>query len=304
MSPVFPGPLALSSCVLGRFRVTGLLARGGQSLVYGVADDRGRKLALKVSRTDTADPHNRARLEQEAALLQQLDSPSIVRFVEAGMDAPSGLFCLVVEQVPGVPLAEVVGDGEVLGREDVLSVLRQIAVSLAELHALGHVLRDLTPSQVLCSRGPEGLRAVLVDLGFARHMSAETGLTDPASVAGTPGYLAPEMIDASIPTPRSDVYSLAAVGYFLIAGFCPFGGLRAEAALAAQYAGQVRPLSPGCGLPREVRQRVDRVFRRGLSPDPDSRPGTPGGFVDELAAALYSASSLWTRLWQGPGPAG
>lgn len=180
--------------------------------------------------------------------------------------------------------------------DDLLSVLRQMADALTEIHSLGHVLRDLTPSQVLCSRGQDGLRAVLVDLGFARRMSTDTGLTDPASVAGTPGYVAPEMMDASMPTPRADVYSLAAVGYFLLAGFSPFAGLRAEAALAAQYAGQVRPLPVAPHLGAEARRRVDELFSRSLSPNPELRPGSPGAFVDELDGALNSGVSFWSRF--------
>jgi len=277
--------------------VTGLLARGGQSTVYGVEDEDGRKLALKVNRPDATDPHNRTRLAQESALLKRLDSTAIVGFVEAGTDADSGLFCLIVDRVAGVPLSAVVSRGEVLSPADTLLLLGQLAGALEEVHAHGHVLRDMTPAQVLCSRGPNGLQAVLVDLGFARNMRDGTGLTDPASVAGTPGYLAPEMLDASVPTPRADVYSLAAVAYGLLAGSAPFDGMQAEALLAAQYAGAVPSLPPDCDVKPGVRSRLDDLFRRALSPDAQARPATPSAFVAEFAAAGDVRPSLWFRLW-------
>jgi eukaryotic-like serine/threonine-protein kinase len=266
-------------------------------MVYGVIDNEGRQLALKVNRPGTVDPNCRARLEQEAALLNQLNSPSIVSFVEAGEDSASGLFCLVVERVAGVPLSEVVSRGETLSPADSLVVLGQLAEALMAIHALGQVLRDLTPAQVLCNRGPRGLKAVLVDLGFARSSSDGTGLTDPASVAGTPGYLAPEMLDASIPTPSADVYSLAAVAYGLLAGVAPFAGLGPEAALAAQYAGIIPPMPVDCAIDSSQRERLDGLLCQALSPDPAARPETPGEFVKGLAAVLTVATSPWFRPW-------
>lgn len=297
MSLVSPDLLPLSTLVLGRFRVTGVLARGGQSMVYGVEDDEGRQLALKVNRPDTTDPHNRERLKQEGELLIRLDSPAIVSFVAAGTDPDTGLYCLVVHRVPGVPLSEVVGRGEVLAPADALSVLEQLAGALAEVHAAGQVLRDLTPAQVLCCRKPDGVCAVLVDLGFARSIGGETGLTDPACVAGTPGYLAPETLDAATLTPLADVYSLAAVAYGLLAGQAPFTGMGAEAALAAQYAGLVPPVPLHCGLGQPLRQRLDDFFKLALSPEPQLRPETPAALVAGLADCFSTGPSGWARLW-------
>jgi serine/threonine protein kinase len=266
-------------------------------VVYGVTDEWGRQLALKVNRPDSPDPSSRARLEQEAMLLSQLDSPAIVTFVEAGEDSASGLYCLVVERVAGVPLSEVVGGGEPLSPDDCLVVLRQLAEALTAIHAVGQVLRDLTPAQVLCRRGPSGLDAVLVDLGFARSSREDTGLTDPAAAVGTPGYLAPEMLDASTPTPQADVYSLAAVAYGLFSGMAPFGGMGPEAALAAQYAGIIPSLAADCGLGPHQREGLDELLSQALSPNPADRPESPGEFVSKLAAVLSRAPSPWSRLW-------
>ncbi len=288
MSPPFPGPLQLSAVVLGRFRITGVLARGGQAMIYAAEDVTGRALAAKVVRMDTADPYGETRLAREGALLARLNHPHIVTFVAAGLDGPSNRQCVITHRVPGIPLSFVVARGERLEPRGVVAVVEQLAGALEAVHALGHVVRDLTPSQVIVDPTPEGPNAVLVDLGLARKPMEESPLTDPAAVAGTPGYLAPEMLDGEGPNAVADVYSLGALAYAMVAGRGPFAGLSPTASLAAQYAGLVPALGELPGVPPRTVRRLGALLERALSPDPAHRPASPTEFARALRALLWS----------------
>jgi serine/threonine protein kinase len=280
--------IPVGSTLLGRYRVTGVLARGGQAVVYAARGPDGESLAVKVGRPEGFDLRADERLRLEAEVLAAVDSPGVVRLVEAGVDGPTGAFCLVEALVPGVSLGAVLERGERLSPGEVLSLLEQVATALAAIHATGYVMRDLSPAQVLVARDGPGLRAVLVDLGLARPTTPDTGLTDPAAVAGTPGFVAPELAERQTPTPAADVYSLAVLAYALLAGRMPFGGPTAETVVAAQLAGAVPPIPPESGLGRAARRSLQDELVRALSPRPEERPSSPGELVVRLRTVLGS----------------
>lgn len=285
MSPPFPGPLTLSCVVLGGYRIVGVIARGGQAMVYAAQDPHGKPLVVKVPRTDSPDPHANERLAREARLLAQLDHPHIVRYVDGGRDRQSGLYCLVEARVAGVSLDHVVNRRESLSPRDLTVLVGQIASALDAVHGCGHVIRDLTPAQIVAQQRGQGINGTLVDLGLARRTAVASDLTDPAAVAGTPGFVAPEMLEGAAPTPAADVYSLGALAYALLTGRTPFDGLSPEACLAAQFAGHIP--SSGQGEP------FDSLCAEALSPDPGERPESPFAFASRLAGCLDFPTSLW-----------
>ncbi len=286
----------LGSLVLGHYRLTALLATGGQGEVYAGHDvSTGRRVAVKLARRDAGDPRVEERLLVEGEVLSHVSSPGVVRLVEMGFDSGLRSFCLVKELVAGVPLTLLLERGERLSIEEVLRLARQVSGGMEALHRAGFLMRDMSPSQVMVDGAGDGIAGVIVDLGMVRRKGDEAGLTDPAHLAGTPGYVAPEVGDGSPVTPAADSYSLAALVFHLLAGFGPFGEGRPESMLAMQLIDAAEPLPPRHDLPEAERFRLQETLHRALSSNPTARPASPSLLVDELAQVLGGPRPDWRR---------
>jgi len=303
---------AIGRTVLGKYKLTGLLAIGGQAEVYVAVDgESGARFAVKLSKPGSLDDCGEERLKAEAALLARVDSPRIVNYVDSGRDEEMGCFCLVEELAEGVALAHLLAKREIVGPEQLLQILSQVVEGLEALHGIGFIMRDLSPSQVIVDGAAEPIRCTVVDLGLARSISEDTGLTDPRLAAGTPGYSAPELTAGHPPTPASDTYSLAVLAYRMLAGSPPFEAAVAEAVVAMQLAEGFTPLSGIVEVPPLVAARLDGLMRKALSVHPQLRPRTPRAFVEELSHCLnglnegYPAgTSLRWPLWAALAMAG
>jgi len=159
--------------------------------------------------------------------------------------------------------------------EEALSILEDIAAALAAAHAVGIVHRDVTPGNILLT--PDG-EARLTDFGIA-HASGDTAaVTATGLVMGTMRYLAPEQLRGGASTAASDLHSLAAIAYEMLAGRPAYEATTPVALAEAQAAGPppIDGLAPG----------IDAAVRRGLALDPVDRPADVGAFVAGVAAAL------------------
>jgi eukaryotic-like serine/threonine-protein kinase len=192
---------------IGRFTVRGVLGRGSMGLVLDAVGPNGRAVALKLLRTPS-DPDRAeimtARFLREVKILSRLEHPAIVRLLEAG-EVDSELY-LAMERVEGKSLEELRLDGP-FELERVMSVGISLADGITHLHALGVVHRDLKPANILLDA--EG-RAVIADFGISRDEET-TGVTQHGALLGTPGYMAPELLDGDPATPLSDQYALGRV---------------------------------------------------------------------------------------------
>jgi serine/threonine protein kinase len=285
--------------LLGRFRLAGFLAAGGQADVHVAIDEQTQaRRAVKIARA--ADPAAQARLRLEADVLSRVSSPHVVPYVASGDETEAGGFCLVEQLVPGAPLGMLLPAGRPVPLEQAQAILVQVAAGLEALHAVGFIMRDLTPAQILVERVGGGLRCVLVDLGLTRPLDGLSELTDPRMAAGTPGWVAPELIAGGQATPAADSYSLAVLAYRLLTGSAPFEAARPEAVLALQMAEEAAPLVPVWpGLRGAAAAEVAGFFRRCLSADPAVRPASPGAFVAALAGLLEGAVVAAARPGRG-----
>jgi serine/threonine-protein kinase len=284
----------LGSLVLGRFRLTALLATGGQGEVYaGLEQSTGQRVAVKMARRDALDLRVEERLQIEGEVLAEVRCPGVVRLVTMGFDPALRSFCLIKELVPGVPLTLLLDRGERLSVQEVRSLARQVAEGMESLHRAGFLMRDMSPSQVMVDGAGESLSSVIVDLGMVRRKGEAEGLTDPAQLAGTPGYVAPEVGDGAPVTPAADAYSLAALIFHLLAGFGPFGEGRPESTLAMQLIDAADALPPRHDLDEGARLRVQEVLHRALAHLPAARPATPRVLVDALEEALGGPHPDW-----------
>jgi serine/threonine protein kinase len=232
------------------YRMVRPVARGRRSTVWLAWDlARQAEVALKVApRTDDA-------LQREAAIAARVQHPRLVRVLAQGRTSEHAW--LAFEHVPGGELAR--RFGRPLPREDALSLLRQAAEALAQLHRQGLVHRDVKPANFLL-RADGGL--VLADLGLV----AEAGTAAaPGALFGTPRYVAPEQLQGAGVQPAADVYSLGVLLHEMLCGRPPFSGetlmevlaqhLLAEPARLPAEAADLQPLVDRM-LCKEVQSRL------------------------------------------------
>lgn len=297
---------------VGGYRIVSPLGAGAMGAVYRAVDGGGNVVAFKVLHAHVAaDADMRARLGREIAALRRVDHPAVAHLLDAEPDA-SDMF-IVTELVDGPTLEAEIADGGPLGPTDLYELADQLADALVAVHAAGVIHRDLKPSNVLIS--PEG--PVLIDFGIA-HGLEDARMTSVGFVMGTPGYLAPELIDRGDPSPSSDWWGWAAMLVYAATGRAPFGVRPLDAVIARAHSGD--PDTAGLGpittaalrgaldanpARRWSAERVVEALR--VAADRGDTPGTTwsglGGYGSLAPGAHPPAHPDATQV-QGPPPAG
>ncbi len=230
-----PDPLA-GTLLAGRYRISGLLGRGGMATVYRAADETlGREVAVKVFATDSADPGEVERQEGEVRMLAGLSHPGLVTLFDVGDDvvADRVLAFIVMEIVDGSTLADRMKEGPLPGPE-VARIGGILSDPLGYIHRRGVVHRDVKPANVLLARpedDDEPAVAKLTDFGIARLVDG-TRLTSTGSIIGTVSYLSPEQALGEEVGARTDVYALGLVLLECLTGRRTFLGTAAESTMA------------------------------------------------------------------------
>ena len=220
-----------SGAVIGRYRVTSLIGRGGMGDVYRAVDTTlERAVALKVLEGDRAlDDERIQRFIIEARAASALNHPNIVAIHEAGASGPVRF--IAAELVEGRTLRDLIAAGP-LPIRDALTIAAQIASALAAAHAAGIVHRDIKPENVMVR--PDGYVKVL-DFGLAKltegsgALGSESGgitvlKTTAGLIMGTVAYMSPEQARGLPVDARSDCFSLGVVLFEMLAGRAPFSG--------------------------------------------------------------------------------
>ena len=219
---------------------------------------RGERVALKVLRPHiVGDDEARARLAREVSSLSRIRSPWVAEIVDS--DPWGDIPFVATRYVPGPSLHDLVKAEGPLAGADLRLVARGLAEGVASVHAVGVLHRDVKPSNVLV----EGRTPILIDFGLAR-VADDPKLTHTGWLLGTPGYLAPEILEGHDATTASDVHSWGATVAFAATGRSPFGRGPSMAIMDRVRRGQ-HDLD---GLPDDLR----RVVAAALEPDPRRRP--------------------------------
>ncbi|MBC7289880.1 MAG: serine/threonine protein kinase [Actinotalea sp.] len=255
---------------IGGYRVLGPLGRGGMGSVYRAVDADGVTVAMKVLHAHlAADDAHRERLRREVANLQRVRHPAVARVLDAEIDADDAF--VVTELVDGTDLAARVRDEGPLPPSALADLAERLRAALTVVHDAGVLHRDLSPGNVMLSpRGP-----VLIDFGIAQAVE-DARVTATGLVAGTPGYLSPEMVRGAEPTAAADWWGWAAVLAFAATGRAPFGTRPLAAVLARVESGE----ADLAGLDA----RTTAALRSALAVDPERR-AAPEGVVAELRRA-------------------
>jgi serine/threonine-protein kinase len=243
----------------GRYRLLGLIGAGGMTSVYCARDGLlKRHVAVKVlAEPLAAEPRCVRQFRREAELWAQLMHPLIVAVFDAGA-VPRPF--IVVELVPGMSALALARGPRRPTLDRVISIVAQVAEALAVAHDHDVIHRDVAPGNVLIRRSDRAVK--LTDFGLACRVGDEPPKYR-GEVAGTYGCMAPEVLRGETATPRSDLYSLRALAYRLVAG--PPDGRSAAAV----------------GLPTGVADVIDRA----LEPDPKARQPSVAEFRAQLLAA-------------------
>ena len=273
----------LKRAVAERYRVEDEIGRGGMATVYRAQDlKHDRSVALKVLRPELAASLGTERFLREITLTARLDHPHILPLLDSG--EADGLLYYVMPFVEGESLRARLDREKQLPLEDTLRIAREVADALSYAHQHGIVHRDIKPENILLARG----HARVADFGIARAVTAAGGqtITETGLAVGTPAYMSPEQaggereIDA-----RTDVYSLGAVVYEMLAGQPPYTGATAGAIMARKA---VEPV-PSLRVVREtVPATVEQAVTRALAKAPADRFGSAQQFAESLQRVAKS----------------
>jgi len=288
---------------IGGYTIVAPLGSGGMGAVYRAVDGGGTPVALKLLHPHVGtDAAVRDRLRREVHALQKLHHPAVAAILDAEADSTEAF--LVTELVAGDTLEEHVRERGTFDADDLLELAEGLRAALAAVHGAGVVHRDLKPSNVLITDdGP-----VLIDFGIAQAAD-DTRVTSTGLVIGTPGYIAPELLEGQDPSPETDFWGWAAVLVFAATGRAPFGSRPLEAVLARARAGEVDVAGLG--------PLTARALRGALTGDPATRTA-PDDVVaaltvvaaegdlapDEVATTELDASALVVQPAAGSGSAG
>ena len=285
----------------GRYRIVGLLGRGGMGEVYRADDLKlGHPVALKFLPQELeADPARRARFLNEVRLALRVTHRNVCRVHDIG--EADGQQFLSMEYVDGENLASLLRRIGRFPEDRAIRLARQLCGGLAAAHEQGILHRDLKPANVMIDgRG----QVKVTDFGLA-GIAAE--IHGPQVRVGTPAYMAPEQHEGREVTVRSDVYALGLVLYELFTGKPAFGG--STPAELSRRQRESAPASPA-SLVEGLDPSVERVILRCLEKDPGLRPASalavtaalPGG--DPIGAALAAGETPSPELLAEAGQSG
>jgi serine/threonine-protein kinase len=209
---------------LGGYRLLRPLGEGGMGKVYLAVDDHDQKVAVKVlpPRKALEEENALRRFRREMDLSRRCVHPNVARTLSVGSDGD--VHFMVMEYIPGASLYDMVKSDTVgpLRVPDAARLFLKLVDGLEAAHSSGLIHRDIKPSNIMIT--PQG-DVKLLDMGLARALDDDAGLTRANTVLGTVDYASPEQLrDAGKADERSDLYSLGCTLYFALAGKAPFDG--------------------------------------------------------------------------------
>ena len=272
----------------GRYRIIGLVGRGGMGEVYRATDlTLGQAVALKFLPEEASrNPRLLERFHGEVRVARLVSHPNVCRVYDIG--EVEGMPFLSMEYVDGEDLASLLTRIGRLPAGKAVETAAKLCAGLAAAHDRGVIHRDLKPQNIMINKRGE---VVIMDFGLAAIADQLSG----AEVHnGTPAYMSPEQLRGTGVTALSDIYSLGLVLYELFTGKRPYEARSLQHLIDLEESAHLTSMS---SIASDVDPAVEKVIRRCLDPDPLKRPpnalavmvALPGG--DPLAAALAAGET-------------
>ena len=286
---------------LGQYVLERKIGEGGMGEVYRARHGMMRRpSALKLLRSDRAGDTHLARFEREVQLTARLTHPNTITLFDYGR-THDGVFYYAMELLDGANLQRIVAVSGAQKPGRVVRILTMACGALTEAHAIGLIHRDIKPANImLCTQGGERDVVKLLDFGLVKELEVDrdVGLTAASTLTGTPQYMAPESIlkpDAA--DARTDIYSLGAVAYYLLAGGEVFDGKSIVEVCSQHLHQEPDPLSKR-GV--TVSADLEAVVLACLAKDPEQRPQSAAELRLRLEACVVEPwESADARAWWG-----
>jgi TolB-like protein/Flp pilus assembly protein TadD len=275
------------------------LGRGGMATVFLARDlKHDRPVALKVLHPELAMSLGSERFLREIKLAARLQHPHILTVLDSG--ETNGRLWFTMPLVEGESLRDRLRRERQLPVEDALRIAREAAQALQYAHGHGVIHRDIKPENLLLT---DDGNTLVADFGIARSLAGggEEKLTETGLVVGTPAYMSPEQAagDKGLDA-RTDVYSLAAVLYEMLAGEPPFSGATTQAMLVKRL---TEPAPSARAVRANLPEGADQAIRKALSPVVADRFGTMAQFGQALQAAGPATMPAASTVVTTPAPA-
>ncbi|MGA8528282.1 MAG: protein kinase, partial [Acidobacteriaceae bacterium] len=273
--------------LINRFVIVRLIAKGGMGEVYEAEDSflQGVHIALKTILPRFADePALKQRFEREVLLARKVTHPNLCPIYEIfhSEQPPPAFFFLTMKLLPGKTLAWRLRQPDAISVKEGMEILRQMASGLAAIHDQGIVHRDIKPNNIMLEGSGENVRLWITDFGLARAHESETSLQSKNGVAGTPGYIAPELYAGHPPSQASDLYAFGVVLHEVITGKKPAVAPDGSSVIVSPRLNSAVPLF------------CSNLVRGSLDRDPERRCQA---FEQAMASLGLSrrTSATWTR---------
>lgn len=226
LNPSAGGRFEPRQMIANRFAVIRFIARGGMGEVYEVEDRflQGVHVALKVILPHIAgDAGSAHRFEQEVLLARKVTHPNLCPIYDISHceePQPPFLF-LTMKMLSGETLASRLQRPPLFSRSENISIFRQMVGGLSAIHAAGIVHRDIKPNNVMLDYSGSDLCLTIMDFGLARLYASQTTALTLGLVAGTPGYIAPELLSGDAPSQATDIFALGVLFQQVLTGDHP-----------------------------------------------------------------------------------
>ncbi len=279
-TPGFPdGPpgASLAGCTIDKYRLTKKLGQGGMGEVFLAEHvSLGAPRAVKIlPRALASNNIYLARFFKEARTVAALNHPNIVQVFDAG--EADGVYFFVMEYVEGDNFGDIIRREGPLHWRDAVEVARQVIEAFRAAHGMGVIHRDIKPENIMRTRG--GMVKV-ADFGLAKNAEENTAVTRTGQVMGTPAYMSPEQCQGRSVDIRTDIYSLGATLYAILAGRPVFTGHTPMAVLHKHIYEDPEPLEI---FALQVPPALAAVIHKMLAKDPAARYGDSGEILDAIS---------------------
>lgn len=285
-------------CRFGDYDLLRMIGRGGMGVVYYAKQVHlDRHVAIKMIRSGAlATSDEVQRFYAEARSAAKLDHPNIVTVYQCGELGGHHYFSM--DYIDGTDLDKLAKEKPLDGK-DAAKYVKDAALAIAYAHQQGILHRDLKPANVLVDKDD---RVQITDFGLAKTVGRENGLTATGAALGTPSYMSPEQAASRTEEqgPATDIYSLGAILFTLLAGHAPFG-----ASTAIQTMMQVihRPAPRLRTLNQAIPEDLETIADKCLQKSPSDRYGSATELAEDLDRYLRGLPILarpiapWRRVW-------
>jgi tetratricopeptide (TPR) repeat protein/tRNA A-37 threonylcarbamoyl transferase component Bud32 len=274
--------------ILDRFRIVRRIASGGMGEVYEAEDGflQGVHVALKTILPHIArDPALQRRFKSEVLFAREVTHSNLCPIYDIFHceEPPPGFLFLTMKLLPGGTLTKWLQAGVTISVDEGLAILRQLALGLAAIHRAGIIHRDIKPNNIMLDGVGAGVRLWITDFGLARAYETEATPSAKGLVAGTPGYIAPELLHGHPPSQATDLFAFGVVLHEVFTGKKPVA-----APDGGSYPVSSQSMAPG--VPSYCVQLITEC----LSDDPKRRCAAFERAM-EILDPRKAKGEIWTR---------